>query len=115
MAPVEAESDSTEIRRQKAINLYPRLYREIIQDWSSQAPEDAAWLIYSANYLFRTGGIRWAIDPVVMNWRVPETQPVDYLSLAENLDFVLLTHDHSDHLDLGLLILTTISHHMDGT
>jgi L-ascorbate metabolism protein UlaG (beta-lactamase superfamily) len=103
MAPVKVESDSTTIRRQKAINQYPELFRRIIQDWSSDAPGDAAWLIYSANYLLRTGKTRWAIDPVLMNWRVPETPPVDYLSFAGKLDFVLLTHDHADHLDLGLL------------
>ncbi len=103
MAPVEVESDSTAIRRQNAIKLYLELSRKIIQDWSSQTPEDAAWLIYSANYLLRTGGIRWAIDPVFMNWRVPETPPGDHASFAEKLEFVLLTHNHADHLDLDLL------------
>ncbi len=103
MAPFEIGSVSTATRRQKAIDQYPELFRKIIQDWSSDATGDAVWLIYSANYLLRTGKIRWAIDPVLMNWRVPETPPVDRLSLAEKLDFVLLTHDHADHLDLDMV------------
>ena len=99
MAPIEA----TAIRRQKAINQYPELFRRIIQDWSSDEPGDAAWLIYSANYLLRTGEIRWAIDPVLMNWRAKDALGVDISVLATNLDVVLLTHSHGDHFDLDLI------------
>ncbi len=87
----------------KQLTQYPKLYREIIQDWSSQAPEDAAWLIYSANYLFRTGGFRWAIDPVTLHWRVKEADSVSTSGLAKNLELVLFTHSHGDHFDLDLI------------
>jgi L-ascorbate metabolism protein UlaG (beta-lactamase superfamily) len=82
---------------------YPALIRNVISEWSSSEVGDMGWLMYSANYLLRTGGIRWAIDPMFMNWRVPETPPVEPASLAEKLEFVLLTHEHADHLDLNLL------------
>ncbi|MCJ7582539.1 MAG: hypothetical protein MUP98_18645, partial [Candidatus Aminicenantes bacterium] len=41
-------------------------------------------------------------DPIRLNWRVTDSPQVDISPLA-NLDHILLTHRHSDHLDLELL------------
>jgi hypothetical protein len=90
-------------RRQELVRRYPELWERITKEWKSPGPEDRAWLIYSNNYLFRTGNIRWALDPLTLHWRVPEARPVDAVRDLEGLSFILLTHRHADHLDLGLV------------
>ena len=103
MVPLSDREEIQKNKRSDAAARYPDLIRKLISEWSSSEEGDMVWLMYSANYLLRTDGIRWAIDPVFMNWRVPETPPVDHASLAEKLEFVLLTHNHADHLDFDLL------------
>ncbi len=90
-------------RRDEICARYPALWSKIIAEWHSPGPEDRAWLMYSANYLFRTGNVRWAIDPLTLNWRVGEAPIPDAARDLSNLSFVLLTHRHADHLDLNLL------------
>jgi L-ascorbate metabolism protein UlaG (beta-lactamase superfamily) len=93
-----------EINAQKtaATRAYPWLWQQMLSDWSASSASDQAWLIYSANYLFRTCGTRWALDPLLLRQRLPSAPEVDISSLAA-LDYVLLTHRHADHLDLNLL------------
>jgi hypothetical protein len=51
----------------------------------------------AANYLFTTGGVRWALDPLRPN-RVLHDLPVDVpVEPLKALSFVLLTHNHSGH------------------
>ena len=59
--------------------------------------------MYSANYLFRTHGIRWAIDPLRLKQRVPEAPAMDVSHDLDGLSLILLTHRHADHLDLNLV------------
>ncbi len=59
--------------------------------------------MYSANYLFRTNNVRWAIDPLRLNQRLPQVPNVDLVHDLGGLSFVLLTHRHSDHLDFELI------------
>jgi hypothetical protein len=73
----------------------------MMRDWRAAGP-DAVWLTYAANYLLRTAGTRWMIDPARLNNLVPEAAPVPLDDLAA-LDFVFLTHGHSDHIDAALL------------
>lgn len=80
---------------------YPSLWADMISQWC-QPGDDRAWLIYAANYLFRTGGLRWALDPLTLHQRLPQAPPVNPAGLSE-LSFVLLTHRHADHLDIGLI------------
>ncbi|HLO13943.1 MAG TPA: MBL fold metallo-hydrolase [Anaerolineales bacterium] len=82
---------------------YLDLWSKIIMEWTSAGAPDCAWLAYSANYLFRTNNVRWAIDPLTLNWRLKEAPKVDAASDLKDLSFVLLTHRHADHLDLDLL------------
>lgn len=84
---------------------YPQLWSGMISDWQADDTVDAAWLTYSASYLLRTCGVRWAIDPLALYWRVPEAPKVDIEHDLDGLSFVLLTHDHRDHLDLNLIRL----------
>jgi L-ascorbate metabolism protein UlaG (beta-lactamase superfamily) len=82
---------------------YPAIWDKLITEWNSPGPEDRAWLMYSANYLFRTQGVRWAIDPLGLNSQLPLAPAMDVALDLKDLDFVLLTHRHRDHLDVGLL------------
>jgi L-ascorbate metabolism protein UlaG (beta-lactamase superfamily) len=82
---------------------YPALWRRIIDDWHVDANGDTAWLTYAANYLFRTGGVRWAIDPFSLSTRIKDVGEPDFESDLGKLELVLLTHAHNDHLDLNLI------------
>jgi L-ascorbate metabolism protein UlaG (beta-lactamase superfamily) len=82
---------------------YPALWSNMVAEWKLSSPEDRVWLTYSANYLFRTKNIRWAIDPLTLHWRVKNAPQVDVARDLSDLSFVLLTHRHEDHLDLDLL------------
>jgi L-ascorbate metabolism protein UlaG (beta-lactamase superfamily) len=75
----------------------------VIAEWSAEDGRDAAWLLYSANYLLRTGSTRWTIDPLTLRWRVPEAAAVPARSDLAALSFIVLTHRHPDHLDFDLL------------
>jgi len=82
---------------------YPAIWNKLIAEWNSPGPEDRAWLMYSANYLFRTQGVRWALDPLTLKCRLPRAPVMDVARDLQGLDFVLLTHRHKDHLDFDLL------------
>jgi L-ascorbate metabolism protein UlaG (beta-lactamase superfamily) len=89
--------------RVEACACYPALWSQMIAEWNAPDPMDRVWLTYSANYLFRTNNIRWAIDPLTLNWRLQGAPKVNVRRDLYNLSFVLLTHEHKDHLDLDLL------------
>lgn len=82
---------------------YPEMWQALIDEWKQPGSGDAAWLMYSANYLFHTNGIRWAIDPLTLNRRVPDAPRMNLVEDLKDLSFILLTHSHKDHLDLPLL------------
>ena len=82
---------------------YPALWRSIIDDWRRDSDGDAGWLMYAANYLFRTGGVRWAIDPFSLSTRIKDVPQPDFKTDLDKLELVLLTHAHNDHLDLNLI------------
>jgi L-ascorbate metabolism protein UlaG (beta-lactamase superfamily) len=92
-------------RRKDLCEQYPSLWSALIAAWQADDAKDAAWLTYSASYLLRTSRVRWAIDPLALYWRVPEAPRVDVEHDLAGLSFVLLTHDHRDHLDLNLIRL----------
>src|SRR5699024_1964538 len=76
-------------------------WQTMTEQWAKQGA-DAIWLTYSANYLVRTGDIRWAIDPMRITKRVPEAGAVSYDSF-KNASFIVMTHNHGDHVDVDLL------------
>ncbi len=79
----------------------PDGWRRMIAEWQSDGP-DALWLMYSADYLLRTAGLRWSIDPVRLDYLVDEAGLVPTAAL-EDLDLVVMTHNHYDHVDAVLL------------
>lgn len=92
-----------EQRRDEMITRYPALWSNMVAEWNSPGPDERAWLLYSASYLFRTQDVRWAIDPLTLHWRIRDAATVDAAHDLRNLSFVLLTHRHADHLDIDLL------------
>jgi L-ascorbate metabolism protein UlaG (beta-lactamase superfamily) len=90
-------------QRDEMVARYPFIWDKLIAEWNSPGAEDRAWLMYSANYLFRTQGVHWAIDPLTLKSRLPQALAMDVARDLKDLDFVLLTHRHGDHLDPGLL------------
>ena len=92
-------------RRDEMAARTPAIWDKLIAEWNSPGSEDRVWLMYSANYLFRTQGVRWAMDPLALNSRLPQAPAMDVARDLKDLDFILLTHRHGDHLDFGLLRL----------
>lgn len=60
-------------------------------------------MMYAANYLFCTHGVRWALDPLLPGGLLPELRERLPTRALRRLSFVLLTHDHADHADYDLL------------
>ena len=98
----KTRSEISQLRNEAAAS-YSRLFMDMTRDWNLQDISDRAWLMYSANYLFRTAGVRWAMDPLLLHRRVPETPAVNLNQAFQKLDFVVLTHNHVDHLDYDML------------
>lgn len=84
--------------RHRLVNTYLASWDRMIQQWSADEAHDACWVMHSANYLFRTGKVRWAIDPLRLSVRLPEAPEPNLTGLGA-LDFILLTHLDSDHRD----------------
>jgi L-ascorbate metabolism protein UlaG (beta-lactamase superfamily) len=92
-----------EHRKAAAMARYPLLWQRMISEWQRPEETDRAWLLYTANYLFCTAGVRWAIDPLTLHWRVSSAPQVDAARDLRDLSFIILTHCHADHLDLDLV------------
>ena len=90
-------------QRDEIVARYPDIWKKLVDGWKSTGPDDRAWMMYSANYLFRTQGVRWAIDPLMLKSRLPEAPWMDVAGDLKDLEVVLLTHRHKDHLDFGIL------------
>jgi hypothetical protein len=84
------------------VAVYPSLWREVVSDWQVEQ-HDAIWLTYAANYLLHTGSTRWAIDPFSLCTRLKLDIQPDFLADLQELQLVVLTHAHADHLDLNLI------------
>lgn len=91
------------LRQAQIIERYPTLWSQVISKWRAQDDEDRAWLVYSANYLFRKGNVHWAIDPITLKQRLSHAPEMDFAKDLDKLSLVLLTHEHEDHLDFKLL------------
>jgi len=103
MGPHEIRQAEIEAKRNALIQEYPVLWHRMISEWEKPSGEDRAWLIYSANYLFRTQNIRWAIDPYTLHARLSDAPVMDTARDLAGLSMVLLTHRHADHLDFPTL------------
>lgn len=82
---------------------YPSLWQKIIDEWQTNSTEDAAWLTYSANYLFHTCNVRWALDPYFLLHRIHLSHSCDLSEDLAKLELVVLSHAHNDHFDVQLI------------
>jgi L-ascorbate metabolism protein UlaG (beta-lactamase superfamily) len=89
-------------RRKALVATYRESWAGMIRQWREPRSCDAVWLLYAGNYLFDTGGVRWAVDPVLLDNKLPEAPTLDVREDLSALRFVLLTHQHSDHVDVRL-------------
>jgi hypothetical protein len=89
-------------KRDAVVSNYAEDWRRMIREWRSPRRNDAVWLTYSANYLFNTHDLKWAVDPVLLSNRVSEAPILDASQDLTDLDVVLLTHAHGDHVDATL-------------
>lgn len=81
---------------------YPKNWKRMIFEWKS-SQKDRFWLTYSANYILNTAGVKWAIDPYSLFTRIGGVGQPDFSEDFRSLQLVVLTHSHSDHLDLNLI------------
>lgn len=82
---------------------YPSLWKKFTRDWRADDPQDALWLTFSANYLLRTAGVRWALDPFSLLTRTGGADQPEFARDLASLQLVALTHAHADHFDANLL------------
>ncbi len=104
------EKRNLEIERRRAdlFKNYHEIWGRMLDEFTDD-DSDSLWLTYSANYLLRTGGVRWAVDPLTVHGRFHgrnsghrEEISVEEMRRLKPLSFVLLTHNHADHLDISL-------------
>jgi len=90
------------LKREAMVTDHGADWDRMVSEWSSHLSGHAFWLMYSANYLFNSHGLKWAVDPVRLRNRIPEAPAVDASGDLQALSFVLLTHAHIDHCDTEL-------------
>jgi len=87
----------------RALHTYHRTWQQIIAEFQGNQGADAFWLTHSANYLLRTGGVHWALDPFSLVTRLGQGKQPDFAKDLACLDLVVLSHIHADHFDPILL------------
>lgn len=111
----------TDAERLNVLGLYAERYDEIwagIEEGLS-GEEDSFYLMGPANYIFRTGGVNWAVDPAFTVPRSRESVAcIQPDTVMKSLDFILLTHRHADHFDPELMkrypdLLWIVPDHME--
>jgi hypothetical protein len=90
-----------------AIEDYQKSYRvkwnRVFGQIQSNRYDHHVWLLGPSSYVLLTDGIRWGMD---LQFRMPwilDTVRDKVVEDLSTLDFILLTHEHSDHLDYSLL------------
>ncbi len=90
--------------RERLKKEYEDLLSRNLERWQSNDDPVMMWLLYHAHYLFVTGGTRWALDPKLPSEIISGiSENMRFTHPLEDLSFILLSHRHSDHLDIPLL------------
>ena len=111
----------TDAARENLLRRYAQGYDEIWRKIEAGLAEgeDSFFLMGPANYIFQTGGVRWAVDPA---FTVPRDRSsaacVNPDAVMNSLAFILLTHRHADHFDPELMrkypeLLWIVPEHME--
>lgn len=105
MSSTNSRQQRLDAIKQEACRNYAHTWQLMVSAWQKDSRENVGWLMYAANYLFRTHNIRWAIDPFLLTSRI-SAPPLDHPAAdLEKLNFILLTHRHADHFDNELIRL----------
>lgn len=99
----QAQCQSIQYHTAQAREAYPALWRAMTTEWQTESDTSAAWMMYAANYLLRTGGVRWMLDPFSLSERISGVARPNFVQDLSACDVVVLTHAHADHLDVTLL------------
>ena len=82
---------------------YNKQWKNVFEQLQLQEFDHHMWLLGPSSYVLSTNGIRWGMDlQFRMPWIADTVRDVLVNDLA-TLDFIILTHEHSDHLDYFLL------------
>ncbi|MBE9461576.1 MBL fold metallo-hydrolase [Dyadobacter subterraneus] len=86
-------------KKQKHAEIWnPEIFRD--NSWLEKSDDIIVWLGHSTFYI-RVNGIKILTDPVfgdILSVKRRSEFPIDFHRLI-NLDYILLSHDHRDHLD----------------
>lgn len=94
-------SATKKLYREWILENYSLIWKQITSEYRQANDTNTVWLMDAANYLFRTAGIGWTVDPVYCAPSV--SAPDNAADNLQGLDLVLLTHLHGDHFDASLL------------
>jgi len=90
-------SDAATIEKSKAmLAFYNAAFEKVLAEIKTQTPKNGEvflWLIYNMGYIVKTPNACFGID-------IPVRRAAE---LAPYLDFLLITHNHSDHFDTELV------------
>ena len=101
--PLPEDDSPLETLKLRAVHNYPAIWARVIAEWQQSDSGDHVWLTYAANYLLNIARVRCAIDPFSMSTRVSGIQEPAFQTDLQDLELVLLTHEHNDHLDMCLI------------
>ena len=91
-----------EVYRDALPKAYPGLWERMMREFNHDGVSGGrVWMLSASNYLFHTNGVRWAVDPSYSAFVTPT--PGDAAESMGRLDFILLSHEHGDHVDIELL------------
>ena len=92
---------------QRAIEEYDRdfisRWRKIFEEHRSSPDEDRLWLAGPTSYIFNFGGEKFAVDPQIRRDKDKEILYPEVAEAFSEVSFVLITHDHGDHMCPSLM------------
>jgi len=104
LTPAQEDARLIAEARVRFFREYPTRWQRMLATWRQPPRAMMGWLMYAASYLFTTHGVRWALDPVIPASRLLPDLPGELpMEVLADLSFLLLTHDHDDHVDYRLL------------
>ena len=74
-------------------------FRSVLAEIKKDAPGTRMGLIQSSAYLFNTNGFKWALDPAFLLAYDLATTPAQIPELMKDLDLIIISHGHGDHLE----------------
>lgn len=78
-------------------------WQKVIKEYKLSCNEDKMWLLGPSSYIFSISGVKFAVDPQIRRRtdfeKILPTLKKDF----EDISFVLITHQHGDHMCVPLI------------